>query len=127
MAQPSVLIVDDHAAFRAAARELLTGCGFDIVGEAADGRTAITAAAVLRPDVVVLDVRLPDLDGFEVTRRLLAEPDAPAIVLVSTRDARDLGGRVRESGALGFITKHCLSGGTLLALLRGQVEGGDRS
>jgi len=118
----SVLIVDDHAGFRAMARELLSGLGFDVVGEAADGRSAIRAAADLRPAVVVLDVRLPDLDGFEVTGRLLADPPHPGVILVSTRDAADFGRRIAMSGALGFIPKSRLSRDTLCAILRRHME-----
>ena len=118
----SVLIVDDHAGFRAIARELLSKHGFAVVGEAADGDDGIRAAADLRPAVVVLDIRLPDLDGFEVTRRLLAHPPAPAVILVSTRDAADYGRRITTSGALGFIPKSHLSGDTLSAILRRHLE-----
>jgi DNA-binding NarL/FixJ family response regulator len=122
MNRPSVLIVDDHAGFRAMARELLSSHGFDVVGEAVDGRDAIRAAADLHPAVVVLDIRLPDLDGFEVTRRLLADPPGPAVILVSTRDAADYGRRITTSGALGFIPKSRLSGDTLSAILRRHLE-----
>jgi DNA-binding NarL/FixJ family response regulator len=122
MNAPSVLIVDDHAGFRAMLRELLSRHGFDVVGEAADGRAAIRAVADLHPAVVVLDIRLPDFDGFEVTRRLLADPPAPGVILVSTRDAADYGRRIATSGALGFIPKSRLSGDTLSAILRRHLE-----
>ena len=101
---------------------MLMRSGFDVVGEAADGRAAIEAAAQVHPSVVVLDVRLPDLDGFEVARRLLAQPKPPAIVLVSTTEAADYRRKIRDSGALGFITKSSLSGDTLHAILRGHME-----
>ena len=123
MAQPTILIVDDHDAFRAAARGLLSRRGFCVVGESATGQEAVEAASRLRPDVLLLDVQLPDIDGFEVARAVLAMPAPPAVVLVSTRDARDFGGRIRASGALGFITKSRLSGDTLSALLQGATEG----
>jgi DNA-binding NarL/FixJ family response regulator len=124
MAAPRVLIADDHDGFRAAARRLLSDAGFRVVGEAADGHEAIREAGVLRPSLVVLDVRLPDLDGFEVARRLLALPAAPAVVLVSTREAADYGRRIVDSGAVGFITKSRLSAGTLLEIVRGHTEDG---
>ncbi len=110
----SVLIVDDHPTFRASARLLLTAEGFEVVGDAADGATAITAADELRPEVVLLDVQLPDIDGFEVARRIGA---GPRIVLVSSRDEADYGPLVRESGAAGFIAKGELSGAALRELL----------
>lgn len=122
MSQRTVLIVDDHDGFRAVARDVLTSHGFEVVGEAAHGWGALTAADELAPAIVLLDVRLPDLDGFEVARRLLASPHAPAVVLVSTREAADYGGRIRDSGALGFITKSRLSADTLLGILQTQRE-----
>ena len=122
MPRPSVLIVDDHAAFRAIAREILARSGFDVIGEAADGELALRAATRLHPQVVVLDVQLPGINGFEVSRRLLAGPRPPVVVLVSTAEAGDYGRRIGESGAIGFITKSSLSGDTLHALLRGQTE-----
>lgn len=118
----TVLIVDDHAGFRAAAREFLARLGYDVVGEATDARQALREARRLEPAIVLLDVRLPDLDGFEVSRRLRAGADPPAIVLVSTREAADYGRRIEASGAAGFITKSSLSGDTLQAILRGHRE-----
>jgi DNA-binding NarL/FixJ family response regulator len=122
MPRPSVLIVDDHTAFRELAREVLTRSGFDVIGDAADGEAALNAAALLKPQVVVLDVQLPGINGFEVAGRLLAGPRPPIVVLVSTADAGDYGRRIGESGATGFITKSNLSGDTLHALLRGHTE-----
>ncbi len=122
MSQVSVLIVDDHAGFRGTARELLARAGFVVVGEADLGRGALIAAANLRPAVVLLDVRLPDLDGFEVARRLMAGPYPPAIVLISTHEATDYGPRIHECGAIGFITKSSLSADTLRVVLRGNGE-----
>jgi DNA-binding NarL/FixJ family response regulator len=80
-----VLIVDDHARFRALARLLLVADGFDVVGEAGDGAQALVAARALHPDVVLLDVQLPDEDGFAVAGTLAARRPAPAVVLVSSR------------------------------------------
>jgi DNA-binding NarL/FixJ family response regulator len=117
--RPTLLIVDDHAGFRALARRLLSAGGFEVVGEAADGRAAVTAARELRPDVVLLDIQLPDIDGFEVLARLRDRPAGPAVVLTSTRDRADYGQRVDRSGASGFIPKAELSGAAVLAVLGG--------
>ncbi len=117
MARPSVLIVDDHAGFRSTARDLLSASGFEVVAEAADGLSAISEAGRVRPSVVLLDVQLPDIDGFAVARRLLEVPEPPVVVLISTRDARDYGHKLADSGAAGFITKGHLSGATLRAML----------
>lgn len=113
----SVLVVDDHPSFRAAARLLLEAEGYAVVGEAEDGGRALDAAAALRPDVVLLDVNLPDLDGFAVASRLTAAADPPAVVLVSSRDVGDYGAAVGRCGARGFIAKGELSGRALAALL----------
>jgi CheY-like chemotaxis protein len=75
--RPTVLIVDDHAAFRASARALLQAEGFDVVGEAANGAAAVEAVAALRPEIVLLDIQLPDLDGLAVAEQLAAAPDPP--------------------------------------------------
>jgi DNA-binding NarL/FixJ family response regulator len=113
----TVLIVDDHKAFRERARALLQDDGFDVVGEAADGEAAVRAARRLTPQVVLLDVRLPGMDGFEVAERLAAGPDPPAVVLVSTRGADTYRQRLRDSPVRGFIAKAELSGEGLSALL----------
>ena len=115
----SVLIVDDHPSFRASARLLLEAAGYEVVGEAEDGAAALAAAGQLRPDLVLLDIRLPDLDGFEVARRLLdADGQTPQIVLTSSNDLTDLGEAVGASGARGFIPKSELTGSAVAALLR---------
>ena len=113
----TVLIVDDHAPFRALARALLELEGFQVVGEAADARAALDAVGRLRPGVVLLDVQLPDLDGFEVARRLAQVGDSPAIVLVSSRDRAVYRRRLAESRARGFIAKSDLSGAAVAALV----------
>ena len=113
----SVLIVDDHPSFRATARALLEAEGLTVVGEAEDGEGAIEGWRELRPDVVLLDIQLPDLDGFEVARRLSANGSAPAIVLVSSRDASDYGDLITTCGARGFVAKDELTGAALRALL----------
>jgi DNA-binding NarL/FixJ family response regulator len=113
----SVLIVDDHPTFRATAHALLEAEGFEVVGEAEDGAGALEAAARLHPDVVLLDVQLPDIDGFEVASRLTSNGDGPRVVLVSSRDGDDFGPLVARSGAAGFIAKAELSGGALAKLI----------
>ena len=113
----SVLVIDDHAGFRSGARMVLERGAFEVVGEAADAASGLLAATLLRPDVVLLDVVLPDSDGFAVLDRLLADPTPPAVVLVSTRDASDYGDRVARSGAKGFIQKASLSAAAMDALL----------
>ena len=113
----TVLVVDDHPSFRATARALLEAEGFSVVGEAADGTEALAKTAELRPDLVLLDIQLPDLDGFEVARRLGANGTSPAIVLVSSRDAADYGDLISSSGARGFVPKGELSGELLADLL----------
>ena len=115
--RPTLLIVDDHAGFRSLARRLLTSGGFEVVGEAANGQAAVTAARRLQPDVVLLDVQLSDIDGFEVTMRLRQDAAGPAVVLTSSRDRSDYGERVDRSGARGFIPKAELSGAAMRALI----------
>ena len=114
---PTVLIVDDHPSFRASARAILEADGFEVVGEAEDGESAIEAAGRLHPDVVLLDVQLPDIDGFEVTRRLTVERGRAGVVLVSSRDGWDFGPLVETSGACGFVPKSELSGQAVSALI----------
>jgi DNA-binding NarL/FixJ family response regulator len=113
----TVLIVDDHPSFRASARMLLEAEGFEVIGEAEDGRTALSAVGALRPDVVLLDVQLPDIDGIEVAARLTANGSGPAIVLTSSRDLADLGPVRDRCDVRGFIPKSELSGAALEALL----------
>ena len=96
----SVLIVDDHEAFRSSAHTLLELDGFDVVGEAEDGTTALALARQLEPELVLLDIALPDMSGFDVAERLTPETK---VILTSSRQQSDLGRRVRHSGALGFI------------------------
>jgi DNA-binding NarL/FixJ family response regulator len=112
-----VLIVDDHAPFRAVARTLLQLEGFEVMGEAADTRWAMEVVGRLRPNVVVLDIQLPDLDGFEVARRLAQAEDPPVIVLVSSRDSSAYRRRLADSPTRGFIPKSDLSGAAVAALV----------
>jgi DNA-binding NarL/FixJ family response regulator len=113
----TVLIVDDHPSFRASARALLEAEGFEVIGEAADGQSAIEAVLELRPDVVLLDVQLPDRTGFEVASQITRNGTAVDVVLVSSRDGSDYGPLVAESGASGFVPKAELSGARIAALL----------
>ena len=113
----TVLIVDDHASFRATARALLEAEGLEVVGEAADGTAALAAARRLQPDVVLLDVHLPDTDGFTLAAELNANGSPPAIVLTSSRDRSDFGPLVGRCGACGFVPKAELSGAALAALV----------
>ena len=116
--RPTVLIVDDHDEFRAAARALLEAEGFAVVGEAADGMAAIEAVGALRPAIVLVDVQLPGLDGIAVAERVAARPDPPAVVLISSRRAAAYGPRLTRAPARGFIAKSELSGAARAELLR---------
>ena len=109
--------MDDHPSFRATARVLLEAEGFDVVGEAADGISGIAEAKRLRPQLVLLDVQLPDIDGFDVAARLTGHDGSPAVILVSSRDSSDFGPLVMRSGARGFVPKAELSGDRLQELL----------
>ena len=112
----SILIVDDHAEFRRVARALLEAEGFDVVGEAGDGESALSEAARLRPSLVLLDVHLPDEDGFELAARLAQTAHPPAVVLTSSRAISSYRRRLAGSNALGFIPKSELTGAALTGL-----------
>jgi DNA-binding NarL/FixJ family response regulator len=113
----TVLIVDDHAGFRSFARALLQGEDFDVVGEAADGGSALVVAAALLPQLVLLDVQFPDFDGFEVARRLAECRSPPVVVLISNRDASSYRRRLVDTPARGFIPKSELSAAALVPLV----------
>lgn len=115
----SILIVDDNAGFRLQARAILTVDGFDVVGEAEDGTSGLAAARSLRPDLVLLDIGLPDVEGFDVARELAADVPPPFVVLTSSRDASAYGPRLANSEILGFIPKDELSGAAIRSLLTG--------
>lgn len=115
--RPTVLIVDDHSAFRESASALLEAEGFAVVGLAADAAEAIAAVERLRPQVVLLDIQLPDLDGFAVAEQLAAAPDPPWVVLISSREAAAYGPRLQRAAVTGFIPKRELSGSALAALV----------
>ena len=113
----NVLIVDDHPSFRASARVLLESEGFNVIGEAVDGASAVSETCRLKPMLVLLDVQLPDIDGFDVASRICTHAAHPKIVMVSSRDPREFGPLVHRSGAQGFISKGDLTGQALAALL----------
>ena len=113
----SVLIVDDHAVFRAAAARMLGAAGFAVVGEAATGAEAIAAVAERSPEVVLLDVQLPDRDGISVAEHLSVQPTPPCVVLISGRDPAVYGERLARAPARGFIPKSRLSGARLAELV----------
>jgi CheY-like chemotaxis protein len=115
--RPTVLIVDDHEAFRESASALLEAEGFAVVGAAADGDGAIAEAERLRPQVVLLDIQLPDVDGFAVAERLTAMTNPPQVVLISGREALAYGKRLAATPAQGFIPKRELSGAALAELV----------
>jgi DNA-binding NarL/FixJ family response regulator len=108
MAQ-TVLIVDDESCFRLIARQLLEIGGFNVLGEAGSGAQALSAARDLRPDVVLLDVQLPDTDGFAISRQLTQAGDGPRVVLCSVRAAEDYALGSDQCGAAGFLSKSDLS------------------
>ena len=114
----TLLIVDDDARFRRFARQLLEGEGFTVVGEAEDGAGALSEVAALRPQIVLLDVQLPDVSGLQLARRITSEDgEAPAVVLTSTRDGAAFATLTTESGARGYVGKLELSGAALRRLV----------
>ena len=114
----SFLIVDDHTEFRSDARALLEAAGYEVIGEAEDAAGAVAEAGRLEPDVVLLDIQLPDRDGFTVAEELAGMAEPPRIVLISSREATDYGTRIARTRAVGFIHKPELSR-TLLERLVG--------
>jgi CheY-like chemotaxis protein len=115
--RPSVLIVDDHEDFRASARALLELQGYDVVAAVGDGEAALDAVRRLRPDLVLLDVQLPGLDGFDVAERLASTEQPPRVVLISSRRRSAYDARLPGAPVAGFLGKHELSGAALAALL----------
>lgn len=113
----SILIVDDHAEFRHQARALLEGEGLTVVGEAANGTDALTATRALQPDLVLLDIGLPERDGFAVAEELRGLDAPPRVILISSRDEADYRARLNHSSAVGFIRKDDLSAAALTAIL----------
>ena len=115
---PTLVIVDDHAGFREFAGALLEAEGYEVIGEAADGASAIALVCRLLPDVVLLDIVLPDVDGFTVSERIAAEAPGCAVVLTSTRSSRSYGARLASSPARGFVGKSELRGSAIERLTR---------
>lgn len=114
----TVVIVDDHAGFRSFGRACLEADGFRVLAEAGDGASAVEACKRLDPDVVLLDVVLPDCDGFEVCARLTEGGNQrPAVVLTSSRPAASYTARLQASTARGFVPKEEICGDALRALL----------
>jgi two-component system response regulator EvgA len=113
----TIVIVDDDPRFRTQAREVLEADGFAVIGEAADGASGLEAAQALRPDFVLLDIGLPDIEGFDVARDLAVNGPPPWVVLTSSRDARAYGRRLTNGDALGFIPKERISGAAIRALV----------
>ena len=116
----TVLAVDDQSVFRDTARSLIAATpGFEQVGEAASGEEALELAAELRPDLVLMDVRMPGMDGIETARRLGESDLDVSVVLISLEEIPDLADAVERAGAMGYIRKQDLSTRTLAKLLRG--------
>jgi DNA-binding NarL/FixJ family response regulator len=116
----TLVIVDDNARFRAQARAMLQAEGFDVIGEAEDATTAVAVCRALRPEVVLVDVGLPDTDGFELTARLHADVPGNAglsVVLTSSREASAYRTRISTTAARGFIPKDQISGAAITALI----------
>ncbi|HZO59593.1 MAG TPA: response regulator transcription factor [Solirubrobacterales bacterium] len=105
----SILIVDDHPGFRAQARRLLESEGYLVIGEAGDCTTGLEAARALQPQLALVDVYLPDGDGFDLTSRIALLTDPPTVILISSRDGAEFERCASESGARGFVPKAELS------------------
>jgi DNA-binding NarL/FixJ family response regulator len=112
-----VLVVDDHPSFRRVVGRLLVAGGYEVVGSVDDGARAIDEAVRLRPDIVLLDVLLPDIDGFEVARRLSVIESPPVVVLVSSRGRSELIDRIERAPVRGFLSKSELTLQALEGLL----------
>jgi CheY-like chemotaxis protein len=119
--RPRIVIVDDDPAFLATVRVLLEAEGFVVVGEALNGLDGVAAAAELKPDIVLVDVNLPDIDGFEVVERLADGEGAPPVVLTSIRAASDFGNLIETSRARAFIAKADITGEALAKFLDGRA------
>jgi DNA-binding NarL/FixJ family response regulator len=113
----AIIIVDDNARFRARAKLRLEADGYVVVAEAGDGASALEAAELHRPEVVLLDIGLPDMSGLTVAERLTSEAGGPAVVLTSTHDAADFGDQIARCGARGFVPKAAFSTEKITALL----------
>jgi CheY-like chemotaxis protein len=117
--RPRIVIVDDDPSFLATVRVLLEAEGFAVVGEALTGLDGVAVATRLDPDIVLVDVNLPDIDGFEVVERLAGRDGAPPVVLTSSRSATDFGNLIDASRARAYITKADITGEALAGFLDG--------
>jgi DNA-binding NarL/FixJ family response regulator len=118
-----VLVADDQALVRTGLRTILEDAGgFDVVGEAADGLEAVGQAAALRPDVVLMDVRMPRMDGIAATRKIRSEPDAPRVLVLTTFDLDEYVYSGLRAGAGGFLLKDALAA-DLISAIRAVVAG----
>jgi two-component system, response regulator PdtaR len=104
MERTRVIIADDESLIRMDLREMLTNLGYLVVGEVADGRSAVNQARELRPDVVIMDIKMPDMDGIEAAKVLTEERIAP-VVLLSAYSQRELVQRAREAGVVAYLVK----------------------
>ena len=104
---PRVLLVDDAAAIRNALRGVLEDAGIEVVGEAPDGTQGVAMAASLRPDVVLMDLRMPSSDGFEATAQIAAQLPDVRVVVLSAYESEESAAAVRAAGAFAFLPKHC--------------------
>jgi DNA-binding NarL/FixJ family response regulator len=102
-----LLLADDHTMVRQSMRRAMEADGFDVVGEAADGEQAVRMAGVHRPDVVLMDVSMPVLDGVEATRQVRAVAGAPQVVMLTMHADADVVRRALKAGAVGYLTKDC--------------------
>ena len=120
-----VLIVDDQAPFRAAMKAVLRRAAeFELVGEAANGNEAVTLAEQLRPALVLMDINMPEMNGIEATRTLVARQPGVVVILCSTYDASDLPPEVATSGARAYLNKEHLGADSLRRLWQGRDEDG---
>jgi DNA-binding NarL/FixJ family response regulator len=104
---PRVLLVDDAAAIRNAIRGLLEDGGIEVVGEAADGAEGVAMAGSLRPDVVLMDLRMPSRDGFQATEQITRELPGVRVVVLSAYESVESAEAVMAAGAFAFLPKHC--------------------
>jgi DNA-binding NarL/FixJ family response regulator len=120
----SVLVVDDQAPFRLAARAVLRRLdGFEFAGEAKSGSEAVELVAALRPALVLMDIHMPEMNGIEATRRIVAQDPGIAVILCSTHDPKDLPADAASSGAIAYVSKEHLSAVTIRDLWEGRMSG----
>lgn len=112
-----LLIVDDHADFRDSARVFLEGEGFHVVGSAGTGEEAVAQVTQLSPELVLLDIQLPGMDGFATAELLASLPNPPEVILISSRARSSYGSRIDHAPVRGFLSKHELSGESLTSLM----------